>query len=209
MGQQPLSETDETLVNRARRGERLAFEELIRRTGKLVFARLYLETGDTHEAEDLAQETFLIAFRRIGQLDEANTFRPWLMSIAHSVLIDAVRRRGRRKRQAPIGITHSISAQAKSSPPEDAERRDECQRVLSILRSMPEEYRQPLTLRYLTGADYETIGRELGLTNGSLRGLLHRGLAMLRAQMSDGRNPKESRPVLGPKSRAGDGPALL
>src|SRR2546421_13124471 len=94
----PLSDTDDALVNRCRRGDRLAFEELIRRTGKLVFARLYLETGDAHEAEDLAQETFLIAFRRVGQLADAKTFRPWLMSIAHSVLIDAIRRRGRRKR---------------------------------------------------------------------------------------------------------------
>src|SRR4051812_20706348 len=111
MGQQPpLIEPDETLVNRARGGDRLAFEELIRRTGKLVFARLYLETGDAHEAEDLAQETFLIAFRRIRQLDDPKTFRPWLMSIAHSALIDAVRHRARRKRRANAGDLHSVSA---------------------------------------------------------------------------------------------------
>jgi DNA-directed RNA polymerase specialized sigma24 family protein len=55
--------------------------------------------------------------------------------------------------------------------------------VLSLLRSLPEEYRLPLTLRYIGGADYETIGRELGLSNGSLRGLLHRGMEKLRAGM--------------------------
>ncbi|HSV15025.1 MAG TPA: RNA polymerase sigma factor [Tepidisphaeraceae bacterium] len=197
MAQPPLSETDETLVNRARRGDGPAFEELIRRAGKLVFARLYLETGDAHEAEDLAQETFLIAFRRVGQVADATTFRPWLMSIAHSVVIDAARRRGRLKRRASADDVRSMSwaSHHPSSPSDDAARNDECQRVLSILRSMPQEYRQPLTLRYLTGADYETIGRELGLTNGSLRGLLHRGLAMLREQMRERRNPTESRPV--------------
>src|SRR3954447_21383438 len=93
-----VSDSDEVLVNRSRGGDRMAFEELIRRTGKLVFARLFLETGSTHEAEDLAQETFLVAFRRVHQLVEPKTFRPWLMSIAHSVLIDAARHRSRRKR---------------------------------------------------------------------------------------------------------------
>ena len=53
----------------------------------------------------------------------------------------------------------------------------------SILRSLPEEYRLPLTLRYIGGADYETICTQLGLTNGSLRGLLHRGLQLLRAKL--------------------------
>jgi RNA polymerase sigma-70 factor (ECF subfamily) len=116
---------------------------------------------------------------------EPATFRAWLMSIAHSVLIDAGRRKSRLKRGRAAAKAHDLSivSDRSPSPPQVAERNDECQHVLAILRSMPEEYRLPLTLRYLTGADYETIGRELGLTNGSLRGLLHRGLAMLREQM--------------------------
>ena len=52
-----------------------------------------------------------------------------------------------------------------------------------MLRSLPEEHRLPLTLRYIAGADYETISTQLGLTNGSLRGLLHRGLKMLRERL--------------------------
>ena len=60
------------------------------------------------------------------------------------------------------------------------ERREQ---VLSALRSLPEEYQMPLTLRYLAGADAETIGTQLGLTNGSLRGLLHRGLKLLRERL--------------------------
>ncbi len=66
---------------------------------------------------------------------------------------------------------------------EVAEREEIRQRVLAVLRSMPEEYRLPLTLRYMTGADYDAIGEQLGLTNGSLRGLLHRGLKMLRDRL--------------------------
>jgi DNA-directed RNA polymerase specialized sigma24 family protein len=55
--------------------------------------------------------------------------------------------------------------------------------VLAVLRSLPEEYRLPLTLRYLTGADYETIQMQMGVTNGSLRGLLHRGLKLLQERL--------------------------
>ncbi len=57
--------------------------------------------------------------------------------------------------------------------------------MLAVLRSLPEEYRQPLTLRYIAGADYEAIETQLGLSNGSLRGLLHRGLKMLRTRLGD------------------------
>ena len=70
-------------------------------------------------------------------------------------------------------------------PSDAAARSDERQRVLSVLRSLPQEYREPLMLRYLMGADYETIGRQLAISNGSLRGLLSRGLAMLRKELKD------------------------
>ena len=52
-----------------------------------------------------------------------------------------------------------------------------------MVRSLPEDYRLPVMLRYFAGADYETIGEQLGLTNGSLRGLLHRGLKLLRDRL--------------------------
>ena len=57
------------------------------------------------------------------------------------------------------------------------------EQVLAVLRSLPEEYRLPLTLRYIGGADYDTICTQLGLSNGSLRGLLQRGLKLLRTQL--------------------------
>ena len=55
--------------------------------------------------------------------------------------------------------------------------------MLALLRSLPEEYREPLMLRYIAGADYDTIGQQLGLSNGSLRGLLHRGMSPMRSEL--------------------------
>ena len=88
-----MIEPETTLVERAQRGDHAAFEELVRRCSRLVFARLYLETGDTHQAEDLLQDTLLVAFRTIGQLAHVERFRSWLLRIAQNIAIDAGRRR--------------------------------------------------------------------------------------------------------------------
>src|SRR6516165_9103025 len=93
-----MIEPDEYLVKSAQRGDRAAFEELVRRTSRLVFARLYLETGDSHRTEDLLQETFFKAFRTLGQLTEPAKFRAWLLRIAQNEAIDAIRRDQRQKR---------------------------------------------------------------------------------------------------------------
>jgi RNA polymerase sigma-70 factor (ECF subfamily) len=180
-------ETDDALVRKAQQRDRAAFEELVRRTGRLLYSRFFLDTGNAHQAEDLVQETFLVAWRSIGQVTDASGFRTWLLTLARSVLIDAGRRAGRKKR---FGIRVNLQAADQmtdrgKSPAEQAEEEESRQQALETLRALPEEYRLPLTLRYIAGADYETIGRQLGLSNGSLRGLLTRGMAKLREQMQE------------------------
>ncbi len=178
--------SDEALVKSAQRGDRAAFEELVRRTSRLVFARLYLETGDTHRSEDLLQETLLLAFRSLATLADPGGFRAWLLRIAQNVAIDAARRDLRQKRAAPVHNNVVVLKNVAGSTPrpeEQAEQEELRRQVLAVLRSLPEEYRLPLTLRYIAGADYETICTQLGLSNGSLRGLLHRGLKLLRAKL--------------------------
>ncbi len=181
-----MSATEKALVREAQGGDRAAFEELVRRTSRLVFSRLYLETGDAHRAEDLLQETLLLAYRSLSRLQEPGNLRAWLLTIAQNVVVDAARREGRLKRAAPARAgpaTLALVAGPEPPPEEQAELAELRGRVLAVLRSLPEEYRLPLTLRYIAGADYETIGTQLGLSNGSLRGLLHRGLKMLRVRL--------------------------
>jgi RNA polymerase sigma-70 factor (ECF subfamily) len=181
-----LGESDEALealmVTRSQAGDRTAFEQLVRRTARLVFARLYLETGRPQVAEDLAQETFLIAWRSIRQVTDPRGFRTWLLSIARTASIDAARHESRKKRsgtRVDAAVLATIPDRA-PPPPAAMEREESRQKVLKLLRDLPEDYRLPLMLRYLHGSDYASIGRELGLTNGSLRGLLNRGMTMLR-----------------------------
>ena len=183
---------DASLVVRSQKGERFAFEELVRRTARIVFTRIFTETGDVHRTEDLVQETFLNAWRSIGQVTEPKGFRSWLFHVAHSAVVDA-RRRESRKKRAVASTTRATDAEtldaveAHGDRPDDAASlHEERQRVLSVLRSLPAEYREPLMLRYIGGADYDTIGRQLGISNGSLRGLLSRGMAMLRTELTRG-----------------------
>ncbi len=181
-----MSDPEEALVRSARSGDQSAFEELVRRTSRLVFARLYLETGDVHRTEDLLQETLLTAYRSLSKLAEPRAFRSWLLTIAQNVLTDTIRREQRRKRAAPprASLTALAYVEDKTPLPDEQIARSELRaQVLAVLRSLPEEYRLPLTLRYLAGADYETIQMQMGVTNGSLRGLLHRGLKLLRERL--------------------------
>ena len=182
-----MTETDQALVLKSQAGDRPAFEELVRRTARLVFARLYLDTGRSREAEDLVQETFFVAWRSIRQVTDPSGFRPWLLSIAHTVAIDASRHESRKKRSGPR-VGSDVLGQIPAStpgPPEAAAAEESRAKALALLRELPEEYRLPLMLRYLHEFDYETIGHQLGLTNGSLRGLLQRGMTLLRERASE------------------------
>src|SRR5436305_14321257 len=140
-----MRETDTALVLRARAGDRAAFEELVRRTSRLVFARLYLDTGSVHRAEDLLQETLLLAFRSMRRLTDPAGFRPWLLAIAHNVLIDAARRDARLKRAGPVAPAPLSAVPAAGSSPPEAAGRDALRgRGLVALPSLPDEYRLPL-----------------------------------------------------------------
>ncbi len=126
-----MIESDETLVRSAQGGDHAAFEELVRRTSRLVFAKLYLETGDTHQAEDLLQDTLLAAFRSLDQLTEPAKFRSWLLRIAQNQAIDAARRDSRQKRQEKPNV---LVLQQESSPSEETEHDETRQKVLAVLR---------------------------------------------------------------------------
>jgi RNA polymerase sigma-70 factor (ECF subfamily) len=188
---------DETLVVRSLAGDRAAFEELVRRTARGVYARLYVQVGDAHRAEDLIQETYLRAWKSIGSLSDPKAFRPWLYAIAGRALLDAGKHESRKKRGR--GATQSAGDSLDAIPSAAADvgdsldRNDERRVALEALRELPEEYRQVLTLRYLAGADYDTIAKQLAISNGSLRGLLNRGMKLLRAKLEPQMNTDEHR----------------
>jgi RNA polymerase sigma-70 factor, ECF subfamily len=180
-------EADDILIRRSQQGDRAAFEALIGRTSRLVFSRAYLATADIHRAEDLTQEVFLSAWKAVGQVDKPEGFRTWLLAILQSVIVDAGRRQSRKKRNGQAAANPEVLfslASGAPSPQEQLELREKRMRVVNMLNALPEEQRLALTLRYIGGLDYKAIEQQLSLSNGSLRGLLGRGLAVLREKMS-------------------------
>src|SRR6476660_4696362 len=133
-----MKDTDEALVTEAQRGNRPALEELVRRTSRLVYARLYLETGDAHQAEDLTQETYLQAVRSLKALQKPAQFRSWLLTIADNVVIDAARNRHRQKRaeppRAPAEMLNQVAASG-VSPADAAQAEEERRNILAVVRS--------------------------------------------------------------------------
>src|SRR5271170_5994236 len=101
MGVAGVIEADELLIAESRRGRKGAFDEIVRRTARLVYAKIALDVGDRHKAEDLTQEVYLIAWRSIGGLENPAALRSWLLAIAASVVADDARRAGRKKRGKP------------------------------------------------------------------------------------------------------------
>jgi RNA polymerase sigma-70 factor (ECF subfamily) len=182
-----MSEPETKLVLRAARGDRAAFEELVRRTSRLLFARFYLETGCPNQAEDLSQDTFLLAFRSLHQLADPATFRGWLLKLARNVRIDEVRRATRLKRFVPalVELTVALVPSEEPSPDEVASREETRQQVLAVLRALPEEYQLPITLRYILGVESNAIAEHLGVTASAVRSLLYRGLKKLRDRLPD------------------------
>jgi RNA polymerase sigma-70 factor (ECF subfamily) len=122
----------------------------------------------------------LRAYRSIRHLTEPRGFRAWLMTIRQTTLIDSYRRDGAIRRTPPKKAGQEALENAPAPAEEVAGQPEMRDKVRAILQSLPEEYRLPLTLRYIDGADYDAIQMQLGLTPGSLRGLLYRGLQLLR-----------------------------
>lgn len=177
------------LVARAKKGDRVAFEGLVRCTARLVYAHVAASVRDRQKAEDLVQETYVSAWKGIGSVEakgEGKEFIGWLLAVARNVVLDAAKAAGRQKRgsgRVPEVIEEERAASRWPTPAEAAEVNEAQEHALKVLEEMPEEYRMPLMMRYLGGADYETICSALSLSDGALRGLLCRGMALLRERL--------------------------
>jgi RNA polymerase sigma-70 factor (ECF subfamily) len=147
-------------------GDRLAFARLHAEYAPMVHAVL-LAHAPSSEVDDLAQDVFLSAWRRLSSLREPAAFGGWLAAIARHRAVDAHRRA---RPHAPL---EDVAA---PSPPPSAEARE----ALRALRGLPEAYRETLAMRLVAGMTGPEIAARTGMTPGSVRVHLHRGLKMLK-----------------------------
>jgi RNA polymerase sigma-70 factor (ECF subfamily) len=162
------------LVARARRGERDAFAAFHARFARFVHAVLLVH-APRDDVEDLHQEVFVVAWRKLATLREDERASAWLATIARHA---AQRRRAGRVDHAPL----PAQLEDRSAAPRGAL---DGARLVEILRTLPEAYRETLALRLIEGFDGREIAAATGLTHGSVRVNLHRGMQLLREKLRE------------------------
>ena len=170
---------DSQLVEAARTGNRTAFGRLYDRYARMVHGIL-LARVPFSEVDDLVQDVFLLALPRLGSLRDVARFGPWLAAIARNRANDY-----HRQRVDQVELTDGLPAnksalQMKSSPVEEVE----AEFILGLVRTLPETYRETLLLRLVEGMTGPEIASRTGLTPGSIRVNLHRGMQQLREKLA-------------------------
>lgn len=161
------------LVAAARRGDRPALDRLYRRFAPVVHGILlgYVQKAD---ADDLMQDVFETVLARLGDLRDDAAFPGWIVAIARRTALSAKRRPA-----ALTGVRWDGIADAA-----DPDQRLDARRALDAIRGLPVTYREPLILRLVQGLSGQEIAELTGLTPGSVRVNLHRGMAQLRAALA-------------------------
>ena len=175
-----MDSTDREIYQAAIRGDRDAFETIIRGSSRQLFAIAYGVLQDRGEAEDVVQDAFVKAWKSRWRVRDPEKFPAWLATIARHRARDAARAR----RTVPL-IDELAEAADDASAYQDEQAREAHlgSQVHRALAALPETHRIALTLRYFDALDYATIEQTLGLTNGALRGILGRALQTMRKRL--------------------------
>lgn len=162
------------LARAARNGDREAFGRLYELNAACVHGVL-LALVPREDARDLVQDVFLLALRSITRLDQPERFGPWVCAIARNRARDLLK-----SRRASAELVEDPPAPSAADGADEAE---EARRVMVELRALPEAYRETLFLRLVEGLGGPEIARRTGLTPGSVRVNLCRGMKLLRERL--------------------------
>ncbi len=166
------AQPDERLLVLAKDGHELAFEALVRRYRKPLLA--YCRRITPGSAEDVLQQALLQAWGALGAGAEVTEARAWLYRIVHNAAISAVR-------NAPQAPDVLVDAVAPSGLEQLVEQRLAAREALAHLAALPGLQREVMLGSALEGRSHEELAAELGLSGGSVRGLIYRARATLRA----------------------------
>jgi RNA polymerase sigma factor (sigma-70 family) len=186
MATEPMQKADindAELVAESLHGNRDAFRLIVERYQTLVSSLAYCATGNVSRSEDLAQETFVSAWKQLAELREPAKLRPWLCSIARSLISKEFRRQGREPDHAAESL-EAVDEWVSPEPlPPDQVISDEEKAILwRSLERIPEIYREPLVLYYREHQSVEAVAQDLGLTEDAVKQRLSRGRKLLQAQ---------------------------
>ena len=168
------------LVRAAQRGDREAQTSLYSSFARTVHSIVLAHVGST-SADDVTQEVFCSVFASLATLREPEAFPGFVCTAARNASRDALRRR--QKLPASVPLDDLVAAGA--SPAALAEQRELAERVLATIRTLPDAYRETLVLRLVGGLSGQEIAERTGMTHGSVRVNLTRGMQLLRPLLQE------------------------
>jgi RNA polymerase sigma-70 factor, ECF subfamily len=183
---------DETLTRELAANLDGAFESLVRAYQDRLYAFGLRLTGSPRDAEEIAQDAFVRAYRALARYPaervETLKLRAWLFQVT----VNVARNRARTRRPAEVpllavdgdhdGPADRIANDAEQ-PEQVAERHDEQDRMAAVVATLPERYRAAVVLRHIQGLSYQEIAAVLGQPAGTVKSNVHRGVAYLRAAL--------------------------
>lgn len=175
-----MSGTDEDLAREAKRGSQRAFESLVRRNQSLVRGFLRRMAPDAATADDLAQETFVMAWRKIGSFEEKGSFRGWLCRIAYTQFLQH-----RRSSQSALRRDTAAFAERDEFVSEGAAAEARMD-VARAMVSLTPEQRACVSLCYGEGMSHSEAAAALGLPLGTVKSHVLRGRERMLAVLRDG-----------------------
>jgi RNA polymerase sigma-70 factor (ECF subfamily) len=179
LGRDLLGDADDrTLATRSADGDVRAFEVLMRRYGALVSTYAFRIVGNSADADDVVQETFIQAWRDLPDLEKKSAVKGWLLTVATRKSIDRLRSR---RDDQPV---HDIEVADPADRPDEVAEATSMDEALSVaLSALPEDQRQCWVLREVAGYGYTEIADELQLPVTTVRGLLARSRKALVREM--------------------------
>lgn len=188
MHEQQAAREDAELVDEALGGNQLSFQLLVERYQERLFGLARHYTKSAVEVEDIVQDSFLKAYRRLGTFQRQSSFSTWLYRIAVNTALDFLKRSGRSPVQAVEDPELSAAperAQAGSgvavAAPDAQLRREEVARITAeVLEELPEIFRTVLVLREFEGLSYQEMADVLGISIGTVESRLFRARARFK-----------------------------
>jgi RNA polymerase sigma-70 factor (ECF subfamily) len=174
----PLDESD--LIDRAKRGDTHAYEELVYAHQGIAFRTAYVIVGNAADAEDAAQDGFVKAWRALGRFREGAPFRPWLLQIVANEARNRRRSAGRRAHLALRAATEQPSGDAAPSPEASLLSAEMRGVLLAAVNELPEDQRVVIALRFFAGLSEHEVAEALSLPEGTVKSRSARALDRLR-----------------------------
>jgi RNA polymerase sigma-70 factor (ECF subfamily) len=180
-----MEDTEAVWIEQAQAGEQSAFTHLVEAYQTPVYNLAYRMLGNSVEAENAAQETFIRMYTKLDTYDPQRKFSSWLLAIASHYCVDVLRRR-RMNYLSLDDLPPMIElSMPKTAQPEQVIVRDQdASAVQKLLETLPPNYRTPVILRYWYDMSYREIAETMGVTESTIKTRLHRARAKLARHAS-------------------------